>query len=140
MPDQGQPSQNPPTKGATSSSGAEEARPRDLTASEIAMSASAAQTAGQPTMNPPQSSGATASAQAVGTWNSNKKITALWSINQNRNVWVAVDGVGWKKLSTASDSATEALGIISAVAKQTQSPYVSYRDEADGLIHEMYVW
>lgn len=139
MSDQGQPSQNPPTKGAASS-GAEEARPRDLTAAELTMSASAAQAAGQPTMDPPPTSGAAAGAQAVGTWNSNKKITALWSMNQNRNVWVAIDGVGWKKLSTASDSATEALGIISAVAKQTQSPYVSYREEADGMIHEMYVW
>jgi hypothetical protein len=47
--------------------------------------------------------------------------------------------VGWKKLANNSDSAIVALTVLSASARQTQTQ-VNYRDEADGMIHEMYVW
>ncbi|MFT3792581.1 MAG: hypothetical protein QM741_16290 [Rudaea sp.] len=72
-------------------------------------------------------------------WNNDKKATALWSINQNRNSWVYVAGVGWKKLANNSDSAVVALTVLAANAKQSQGVY-NYRDEADGMIHETYVW
>ena len=136
----GQPTQMPPQAGGATTATVGDTRPRELTTEETTMSANAAQSQSGPTMEPPQAVASSGGGQGVGAWNNNKKITAVWSINENRNVWVAIEGVGWKRLSTASDSATEALTIISALAKQTQSPYVNYRDEADGLIHEMYVW
>lgn len=71
--------------------------------------------------------------------NSNKRVTALWGINQNRNLWVYVAGVGWKKLANNSDSAIVALTILATHAKQSQTNY-TYRDESDGMIHETYVW
>ena len=83
-----------------------------------------------------------AAAQSDGgqtVWNNNKKASALWSINQNRNSWVYVTGVGWKKLANNSDSAVVALTVLAANAKQSQGVY-NYRDEADGMIHETYVW
>lgn len=76
---------------------------------------------------------------AVGAWNTNKRVDALWTIRQNRNVYVGITGVGWKKLSTASDSAITALTLLLSCARANQSP-VTYRDEADGMIHETYVW
>ena len=30
----------------------------------------------------------------ITAWNSNKQITALWSINQDKNSWVGVGGIG----------------------------------------------
>jgi len=111
----------------------------------------------QPTLTPPTAatstgaSGAgdtvptlTPSTMASGTggiaaWNNDKRVSALWGINQNRNSWVYITGVGWKRLANNSDSAVMALTALAAHAKQTQTAY-SYRDEADGMIHESYVW
>jgi poly(3-hydroxybutyrate) depolymerase len=76
---------------------------------------------------------------AITAWQNNKQITALWSINQNRNAWVGVGGIGWKRLANNSDSAIVALTMLSAHAREKGST-VNYREESDGMIHEMYVW
>lgn len=78
---------------------------------------------------------------AVGasTWVNGKKVNALWAINQNRNSWVGVAGVGWVKFANNSDSAIVAFTMLGANAKLTQGT-VNYRQEADGMIHEIYVW
>jgi hypothetical protein len=81
----------------------------------------------------------TAIAAGVSAWQKHKRITGLWSINQNRNSWVAVDGVGWKKLVNNSDSAIVALTMLSSHAREKGST-VNYREESDGMIYEMYVW
>ena len=81
----------------------------------------------------------TAVAAGVSAWQSNKRIISLWSINQNRNSWVGVDGVGWKKLANNSDSAIVALTMLGAHAREKGSA-VNYREESDGMIYEMYVW
>lgn len=78
-------------------------------------------------------------AAGVSAWQNNKRITALWSINQNRNSWVGVDGIGWKKLANNSDSAIVALTMLSSHAREKGS-VVNYREESDGMIYEMYVW
>ncbi len=83
--------------------------------------------------------GAAAGGIAASTWVNGKKINALWSINQNRNSWVGVAGVGWVKLANNSDSAIVAFTMLGASARQTQT-IVNYRQESDGMIHEMYVW
>jgi len=72
-------------------------------------------------------------------WVTGKKINALWGINENRNSWVGIAGVGWAKLANNSDSAIVAFTILGANARQTQG-IVNYRQEADSMIHEMYVW
>ena len=79
------------------------------------------------------------SAGEITTWQNDKRINALWAINQNRNVFVGVTGIGWKKLADNDDTAIVAFTLLSGSAKLTQTP-VNYRDEADGKIHEMYVW
>ncbi len=50
-----------------------------------------------------------------------------------------VAGVGWAKLANNSDSAIVAFTTLGANARQTQG-FVSYRQEADNMVHEMYVW
>lgn len=105
-----------------------------------AAGAAAAATAA-PTAEPPTAAEGGAGAAAIGAsvWVNNKKINALWSINENRNVWVGVAGVGWVKLANNSDSAIVAFTMLGANARHTQG-VVNYRQEADNMIHEMYVW
>lgn len=76
--------------------------------------------------------------EAAGVWHSGKKITSLWSINQNRNSWIGVSGLGWKKLANNSDSAVVALTMLASHAKQANRN-VNLREES-GQIKEMYVW
>jgi hypothetical protein len=94
----------------------------------------------RPTAEPPAASGIIGGASGVGAsvW-VNGKVNALWSINQNRNTWIGVAGVGWVKLANNSDSAIVAFTMLAANAKQTQGT-VNYRQESDNMIHEMYVW
>jgi hypothetical protein len=100
-----------------------------------ATTTSAGETA--PSLTPDSLTGAEAGAYTA--VNSDKRVTALWGINQNRNSWAHIAGVGWKKLANNSDSAVVALTILAAHAKQSQTNY-TYRDESDGMIHESYVW
>jgi len=93
-----------------------------------------------PTAEPPTSAeGGGIGAVGASVWVSNKKINALWSINENRNSWVGVAGVGWVKLANNSDTAIVAFTMLGANARQTQGN-VSYRQESDNMLHEMYVW
>ncbi len=75
----------------------------------------------------------------VTAWLNDKRITGLWSLNQNRNSWIYVNGIGWKKLANNSDSAIVALSMLSAHAREKDSA-VNYREESDGMIREIYVW
>jgi hypothetical protein len=75
----------------------------------------------------------------TGTWQTGVTVDALWSINQVRNAWMRVVGVGWVKLYNGSDGAFTALTTLGSQARQTGRP-VSYRQEADGMAHEIYLW
>jgi hypothetical protein len=103
--------------------------------------AGAAGATAAPTAEPPTTADTGGGVGAIGAtvWVSNKKINALWSINENRNSWVGVAGVGWVKLANNSDTAIVALTMLGANARQTQGN-VNYRQESDNMLHEMYVW
>jgi len=104
-------------------------------------------TASAPTAQPPASVLAAAGAVAAGagggvtttTWLNNQKVTALWGIAENRNSWIALSGPGWVKLANNSDTAVVALTKLGAHAKELQT-VVNCRQEADGMIHEIYAW
>jgi hypothetical protein len=119
-------------------------QPQDVSSLAGGTSGAAVAAVSAPTAEPPASAGAGAAAAAAGAigasiWVNNKKINALWSINENRNSWVGVAGVGWVKLANNSDSAIVALTMLGANAKLTQGT-VNYRTEADNMLHEIYVW
>ncbi|MER3482421.1 MAG: hypothetical protein C4332_03975 [Meiothermus sp.] len=123
-----------PRASAASETDTNQSQPQDLSTFG---SQTLAETAAMPTLEPPASASIGA---ATGTWLNGKKVTALWSINQNRNVWAAYDGgVGWKKFANNSDSAIMAFSILSASAKLTQT-ITNHREEADGMVYEIYVW
>ncbi len=72
------------------------------------------------------------------TWQDNKTVTNQWTINQDRNSWMGVSGLGWQKLSTASDSGSVALTMLAASAIVSKRP-VNFRQESDGMVHEIYL-
>lgn len=76
---------------------------------------------------------------ATGTWQTGVVVDALWSINQVRNAWMRVVAVGWVRLYNGSDGSFTALTTLAGQARQTGRP-VSYRQEADGMAHEIYLW
>jgi hypothetical protein len=76
---------------------------------------------------------------AVSAWRTGKRFRALWAKAEDRNAWVAVSGIGWKQLSDASENGVVALTAVAAHAFETRAT-VSYREEDDGKIHEIYVW
>ena len=96
-----------------------------------------------PTAQPPASvlvaAGSVTAGASTTTWLNNQKVTALWSIAENRNSWAALSGPGWVKLANNSDSAVVALTMLASHAKQMQT-IVNCRQEADGMIHEIYAW
>ena len=76
---------------------------------------------------------------AAGTWQTGVTVDALWSINQVRNAYMRVVGVGWVKIYNGTDGAFTALVTLASQARQTGRP-ISYRQEADGMAHEIYLW
>jgi hypothetical protein len=114
---------------------------QDLLSSVTVTASGEAAISAAPTAEPPSAGETGGAIGAVGAsvWVNNKKINALWAINENRNSWVGVAGVGWVKLANNSDSAIVAFTMLGANAKQTQGN-VNYRQESDNMLHEMYVW
>ncbi|MCU0834904.1 MAG: hypothetical protein MUC77_10825 [Chromatiaceae bacterium] len=71
-------------------------------------------------------------------WEQDRRVAALWSADQDRNAWVGIAGVGWRRLDGRCDSALVALTMLAAHARE-QGARVSYREQ-DGVIQELYVW
>lgn len=96
---------------------------------------------GRPTLQPSSVAGLEAEAvtAVTGTWQTGKVVTALWSINEVRNAWMHVSGLGWRKLYNGRDGAFRALVALAAHARQTGRP-INFREEADGMVYEIYSW
>lgn len=77
-------------------------------------------------------------AAAAGVWHRGKKITGLWSINQNQNAFVAISDVGWKKLSTASAVVNTTLCLLASNARHAGRT-VNVREDKSQIV-EIYVW
>lgn len=86
-----------------------------------------------PTMQPPTASDGAAAAI------NGKVVDALFSDGANRNAWMAIRDVGWRKVSQASDSGAMAISIIAGVAMQTgRAP--GLEDDAAQLIQSIVLW
>lgn len=91
-----------------------------------------------PVLSPPGAPQAAAQATTAAAWQSNKKVLALWTNNADRNGYAYVDGIGWKRLATNSDSVHEALLALASSGRLAGS--ITYPEAADGLVHEIYLW
>ena len=146
------PDQEPPERAAEGAGAGGDAAPTEQPPAEQAGAAAAATSTAKPDLYdvtgaslggsdavaaPPAGEGA--AGDGIATWLGDKRVSSLWSINQVRNSWVGISGVGWVKLSNASDSAIVAMTMLASHAKEKQSRF-DYRQEADGMIHEIYAW
>ncbi len=79
-----------------------------------------------PTQEPP--SQALKAVQAA-AWQNNKKVTGMWSNCADRNTYMHIDGVGWRKFIENSESAMIAFNLIAAHAKSTDKAITYYEDD-----------
>jgi|SRR3954447_11509117 hypothetical protein len=135
------PTETPPTESAGTEAGiaAAQDRPRDLPSLGLHATGGNGVTAATPADAGPMAGAAALTAEVVGAWQTGAHVDGLWTINQNRNCWFHVAALAWKKLSTASDTGVVALNDLAAHARQVNAS-VSYREESDGMVHELYVW
>jgi hypothetical protein len=136
------PSMSPPTAGEGGSVATGQSEPT-LTApatSELTNGAAVAER-DQPRLRPGQTGAAAMAAlgTVTGTWSTGAVIDAMWSANEIRNAWMHVASVGWKKIFNGSDGAFMALTALASQARETGHT-VNYRVEADGMVHEIYLW
>lgn len=91
---------------------------------------------GRPTLVAPQP--AVGDGVGAATWRSGQ-VTATWAIDEVRNAWIQVSGVGWRKLYNGHDGSFTALLALAAQSRQTGQT-IQFREEADGMIYEIYLW
>lgn len=71
-------------------------------------------------------------------WHSNVKISGVWANDQERNAFIYLVGVGWRKLKADTDSAFLAMLSQCLAAKTGNRPVNA--NETGGLIAEVYVF
>lgn len=114
--------------------------PTSVTDEQIAALVAESTPLAGPKVAPPAVAAEGVGAEAVtATWRNNVKVDALWSIDETRNAWLRIVGVGWRKIYNGRDGAFQALTTLASQARQTNRP-VNLREEADGMIYEIYLW
>jgi hypothetical protein len=131
------PTMAPPSEQSTSASDTGGITAPTMTDDQLA--AIVVESAVGPTLMPPTTTGVAAVEGVTVTWHSSVQIDALWSIDQARNAFLHIVGIGWRKIYNGRDGAFQALVSLAAQARQTNRP-ASLREEADGMIYEIYVW
>lgn len=134
------PEELPPVNGMVSSA-EEDSKPTEPILLENSIKETEEESPEEPTENPPtlpQEIEGAKGALTADVWHNGNKVTALWSKNQNRNSWIGVSDLGWKKLANNSDTAVVALTILASHAKLLGTT-VNLK-ESSGQIVEMYVW
>lgn len=72
------------------------------------------------------------------TWRRRARITAGWSIDQDRNVWVFVDQVGWRKVAPDSDVIVLTMTAQLSAARAGRRSVDLFDDR--GIIKQVYVY
>lgn len=70
-------------------------------------------------------------------WHDNKRVDALWTINESRNAWAWIDGA-WRKFDDNHEDSVINMSILCSCAR-AGSRNVNARIEGDRL-KEIYVW
>jgi C1A family cysteine protease len=75
---------------------------------------------------------------ATGIWQNNKRVVGLWTIDQDRNAWACIDGIGWKRVSFDNDNVFFDMLNLLVMAKAANRPINYY--ELGGVIKQVYVF
>jgi len=71
-------------------------------------------------------------------WLNNKRVVGLWTVNQDRNAWAYLDGVGWRRVAYDNDNIFVDVLTQLATAKSGSRPVNVYQD--GGVIKQVYVF
>jgi len=142
----GEPALNPPAarRGASTAETVGASEPKPITDEQLRamVEGGGSDAVSGPVLAPPGTVAAAAEAgvgAVTGTWRSGMTVSAMWSINETRNAWMHVSGLGWRKLFNGRDGAFMALVALAAQARQT-GRQIAFREEADGMVYEIYLW
>jgi hypothetical protein len=130
----GAPTETPPAEAASGATAGVSAQP---TLQGPASAGAVAVTEPGPSMAPPAEAATTEGVTAA-TWRSGQ-VTALWASDDVRNAWMLVSGVGWRRIFAGRDGAFTALVALASQARQTGRT-IQFREEADGMVYEIYLW
>ena len=70
-------------------------------------------------------------------WLNNTHVIGLWAIDQDRNAWAYLAGIGWRKIATDNDNIFFDLLRLLAAAKEGGRPVNVY--QTNGIITQLYV-
>jgi C1A family cysteine protease len=70
-------------------------------------------------------------------WLNNVTVIGLWTIDQDRNAWAYLNGIGWRKIATDNDNIFFDLLRLLGAAKEGARPVNVYQD--NGVIKQIYV-
>jgi hypothetical protein len=133
-----EPTMGPPTEAGTTATAGVTAP--NQTEEQFASVIQSLEATSAPSLAPPTAGELAAAGEAAAaTWHTNKRIDALWSIDQPRNAFIHVVDLGWRKIYNGRDGAFQALTSLASQARQTNR-LVHLREEADGMIYEIYLW
>jgi hypothetical protein len=142
----GEPALSPPAarRGASTAEAVGASEPKPLTDEQLRamVEGGGSDAVSGPVLAPPGTAAAAAEAgvgAVTGTWRSGMTVSAMWSINETRNAWMHVSGLGWRKLFNGRDGAFMALVALAGQARQT-GRQIAFREEADGMVYEIYLW
>ncbi|MDM7995190.1 MAG: C1 family peptidase [Acidobacteriota bacterium] len=71
-------------------------------------------------------------------WQTNRYVTGLWAINQDRNAWAHISGLGWRKVSPDNDNIFMVMLAQLIAAKAASRPINFY--EQNDVIKQLYVY
>ncbi|KLK89415.1 peptidase C1 [Methanoculleus sediminis] len=71
-------------------------------------------------------------------WRNNRRVIGLWAINEDRNAWVHIQGLGWRKVSPDNDNIFFNMLAVLIAAKAAARPVNIY--EENGVIKQVYVY
>lgn len=94
---------------------------------------------GMPTLAPPDPAGLNKESDSgitAAAWHNNKLVTRVFHGGQN-NIWIALEGVGWRRLNSANESAAGAMSLIASHAVDNALTVRAHESDA-GLIDEIY--
>ena len=91
-----------------------------------------------PELIPPEESAA-AGERGVTAWLTNTRIIGVWSNSSNKNSFINIKDVGWRRLNPAGENAVVAMTMLASHAR-ADGRNVTVRVESDNLVHELYVW
>jgi C1A family cysteine protease len=70
-------------------------------------------------------------------WLNNTRVIGLWTIDQDRNAWAYLNGIGWRRIAWDNDNILIDLLRLLAAAKEGGRPVNVYQD--NGVIKQIYV-